>query len=321
MKNLVIFAFSSIFILSACSKKSDKTENEPIPAPSPVQEAKADNAQDTKIQDQAQTEPEQVPVNEEKQTEAAAEPNNQPEPENQPQPDDDHIDLALDKDCIVTHCKNYKGAGRYWLDCDTENIVKAGFAFGDNVSSINYKNGKPVYKVDIQGRGDNCVTQGHYSDKCFINQNKYIEYIIENQLICNYEDDATTCIYDDDEHKKCQSKKLKFALPNLKNTWGDKADAELTIDELESKYISFWGKRIWCDLENTEGGYACNSFVSGEFCHCNNKGECYCPDGDPVTAGEFPESSCTKTVCNPNTPKDCREVMTACPDEECVPND
>ena len=292
-KLIPLFALGLVLVLSACSKKVDYAQNEPT-AQLPVQEEKAAPAEAAADSNA----PEQSPEN---------------TPENTPEPDDNHIDLALSPECVVTHCRNYKGSGQYWLDCNTEDIVEAGFGFGDDVSSINYKKGSPVYRVHIQGRGDNCVDQGHYADKCFVNQKGYIKYIIENQLICNYEDDATTCIYDDNDHKKCRSKKLKFTLPNFKNTWANKADADLTIDEIEAKYISFWGKRISCDLENTEGAYACKSFENGEFCHCNNKGNCYCPDGDPVVAGEFPESSCTKTVCNPLKSKDCREVITACP--------
>ncbi|GEM_PF-5007000 len=302
--------------LSACSKKAPEPAQDAKPAEAAAEAPKADEpAQEAKPAEAAAEAPkanEQAAANEEKPDEAA------PEPEKAPEPDDNHTDLALDKECVVTHCKNYKGPGHYWLDCDTEDIVEAGFGFGDKVASINYKNGKPVYRTYIEGRGDNCGSQGHYADKCFVNQKDYIKYIIENQLICNYEDDGTSCIYDDDEHKKCRSKKLKFAFPNLKNTWADKADADMTIDELEGKYISFWGKRLHCD---SNGTYACDSFKS-VGCHCNgigNKdldsaGECYCPDGDPVTAGEFPPDSCTKNVCNPLKPKDCREVMTACPD-------
>ena len=89
----------------------------------------------------------------------------------------------------------------------------------------------------------------------------------------------------------------------------------MSMDELEAKYISFWGRRLNC---YSDSAYACDSLKSAG-CHCNNDigdslGECYCPDGDPVTAGEFPEDSCTKKVCNPLKPKDCREVMTRCPD-------
>ncbi len=292
---LTICILAMLSALSACSKKAPEPAQDAKPAEAAAEAPKANV---------------QAAANEEKPAEAALEPPKAPEP------DDNHTDLALDKECVVTHCKNYKGPGHYWLDCDTDDIVEAGFGFGDKVAAINYKKGKPVYRVHIQGRGDNCVTQGHYADKCFVDQGSYIKYITDNQLICNYEDDGTTCIYDDDEHKKCRSKKLKFAFPNFKNTWADKADADLTKDELEAKYISFWGKRIGCDLENDEGGYACKGFVNGEFCHCNNKGDCYCPDGDPVTAGEFPPDSCTKNVCNPLKPKDCREVMTACPDDE-----
>ena len=313
-KNIFVFAFGLLLVFSACSKKAPEpaqdikpaeTAAEAPKAPEQVQEAKpAETAVDNNA-------PEQAAANAEKQAEA------EPEPDKVPEPDDNHTDLALDKECVVTHCKNYKGPGHYWLDCDTEDIVEAGFAFGDKVTSID-RNGKPVYRTYIQGRGDNCGPQGHDYDKCFVNQKDYIKYIIENQLICNYENDGTSCIYDADENKKCRSKKLKFSFPNLKNTWADKADADMTIDELEAKYISFWGKRLSCDLDGT---YACDSLKS-VGCHCNrfgNKeldsaGECYCPDGDPVTAGEFPEDSCTKTVCNPMKPKDCREVMTSCPD-------
>ena len=45
------------------------------------------------------------------------------------------------------------------------------------------------------------------------------KYIIENQLICNYEADGTNCIYDDDEHKKCRSKKLKFSFSSVTETF------------------------------------------------------------------------------------------------------
>ena len=202
MKKLFVFVIASLLTFSACGKKADKALDEKSPESIPVQEEKSDKAPDTKAPEEVKSTPEQAQANEEKKPEAVT------EPENPPKLDDNHTDLALDKDCVVTHCKNYNGTGHYWLECDTENIVEAGFAFGDDVSAINYKNGKPVYRVHIQGRGDNCVEQGHYADKCFVNQKKYIEYIIENQLICNYEDDATTCIYDDDEHKKCRSKKL-----------------------------------------------------------------------------------------------------------------
>ena len=311
----IVSILSALSMLAACSKKAPEPQPEAKPTEVAAEAPKAEEpAPEAKPAEAPANAVEQAPANEDKQAEAA------PGPENPPKQDDNHTDLALYKDCVVTHCKNYKGPGHYWLDCDTEAIVEAGFAFGDNVSNINYKKGKPVYRTLTQGRGDNCGEQGRYDDKCFVNQNIYIKYIIENQLICNYEDNATTCIYDDDEHKKCRSKKLKFAFPNLKNTWGDKADADMTLDELEAKYISFWGKRLFCDLEGT---YACSSLES-VGCHCNrigNKeldsaGECYCPDGDPVTAGEFPESSCRKNVCNPLNPKDCREVMTACPDNE-----
>ena len=239
---LTICILAMLSALSACSKK----------APEPAQDAKPIEAaaEAPKANEQAQ-------ANEEKKAEA------EPEPEKAPEPDDNHTDLALDKECVVTHCKNYKGPGHYWLDCDTEDIVEAGFAFGDKVTSID-RNGKPVYRTYFQGRGDNCGPQGRDYDKCFVNQKDYIKYIIENQLICNYEDDGTNCIYDDDEHKKCRSKKLKFAFPNLKNTWADKADADMTIEELEAKYISFLGKRLHCDLEGT---YACDSFKS-VGCHC-----------------------------------------------------
>lgn len=312
---LTICILAMLSALSACSKKAPEPAQNAKPIEAAAEAPKANEpAQDAKPAEAVAETPkanEQAAANEEKKTEA------EPEPEKAPEPDDNHTDLALDKECVVTHCKNYKGPGHYWLDCDTEDIVEAGFAFGDKVASINYKKGEPVYRTYIEGRGDNCGSQGHYADKCFVNQKDYIKYIIENQLICSYEDDGTRCIYDDDEHKKCRSKKLKFSFPNLKNTWADKADADMTIDELEAKYISFWGKRLSCD---SDGTYACDSLKS-VGCHCNrfgNKeldsaGECYCPDGDPVTAGEFPENSCTKTVCNPMKPKDCREVMTACP--------
>ena len=286
---LTICILAMLSALSACSKKAPEPAQDAKPAEAAAESPKAN---------------EQAAANEEKPAEAA------PEPPKAPEPDDNHTDLALDKECVVTHCKNYKGPGHYWLDCDTEDIVEAGFGFGDKVS----EKGKPVYRTYIEGRGDNCGSQGHYADKCFVNQKDYIKYIIENQLICNYEADGTRCTYDAEENKKCRSKKLKFSFPNLKNTWADKADADMTIDELEAKYISFWGKRLHCDLEGT---YACDSFKS-VGCHCNKElesaGECYCPDGDPVTAGEFPPDSCTKNVCNPLKPKDCREVMTACPD-------
>ena len=236
---LTLCILAALLALNACGKKSAEPAQDAKPAESAAdaQIAEKPASDDSPAAAAAETPKadEQAPANEEKQAEAT------PEPETPAQPDDNHIDLALTNECVVTHCKDYKGPGRYWLDCDTNDIVEAGFAFGDDVSAINYKKGKPVYRVHIQGRGDNCVTQGHYADKCFIEQGSYIKYITDNQLICNYEDDGTTCIYDDDEHKKCQSKKLKFAFPNFKNTWADKADANMTIDELEAKYISFWG--------------------------------------------------------------------------------
>ena len=157
-KTIPLLAFGLLFVLSACSKKPADVQIEPTPAPVPVQEEKADSAQDAKP---AEAAAEALKANEENKAEP------EPEPEKAPEPDDNHTDLALDKECVVTHCKNYKGPGRYWLDCDTEDIVEAGFAFGDKVASINYKKGKPVYRTYIEGRGDNCGSQGHDYDKCY----------------------------------------------------------------------------------------------------------------------------------------------------------
>ena len=48
MKKLLIFAFASLFILSACGKKADKASAEQSHESAAIQEVKSDNAQETK---------------------------------------------------------------------------------------------------------------------------------------------------------------------------------------------------------------------------------------------------------------------------------
>lgn len=90
----------------------------------------------------------------------------------------------------------------------------------------------------------------------------------------------------------------------------DKFDVDLTIDELEAKYKAPGGERMACDLEDPDGPYSCKALEESGGCHCNRVA-CYCPDGDPVTAGEDADFEYKNLAINPN---DC--TVTCCKEKE-----
>ena len=89
----------------------------------------------------------------------------------------------------------------------------------------------------------------------------------------------------------------------------EKSDADLTIDELEAKYKTPGGERMVCDLDDPDGPYSCKAFEESGGCHCNRTA-CYCPNGNPITAGEDADfeyknlainpADCTVTCCKEN---------------------
>ncbi len=183
MKKLFVFALASLFILSACGKKADEA---PAPKSSesvPAQEVKANDAQEAKPTEAAPkaNAPEQAPANEEKPAEAA------PEPEKPAQADDNHTDLALTNACVVTHCKEFTGFENNGLACDTDNIVNAGFAFGDT-----------VYRVGFFVHDNACNPQGEEWDACFLQKQALDNYIKDKKLDCESRTDKE-CLYESED--------------------------------------------------------------------------------------------------------------------------
>lgn len=74
-------------------------------------------------------------------------------------------DLAVDPlTCVVTHCKSYPGFENDGLECNTEAIVKAGHAFGDQLSRMTYRTFS----------GEDCNTV-ETSVKCFMKEKDFVK--------------------------------------------------------------------------------------------------------------------------------------------------
>ena len=103
MKKLFVFALASLFILSACGKKADKAPTEKSPESVPVQEVKADNAQETK--------PAEVAA----ETPKAEEKVQDPKPAETPKTEKSDADMTIDE--LEAKYKTERGER---MECDLE---------------------------------------------------------------------------------------------------------------------------------------------------------------------------------------------------------
>ena len=102
--------------------------------------------------------------------------------------DESDKDLAIDpKTCQVTHCKSFPGFEDNGLECDTNAIVKAGYALGNPLFRLTY------YKFT----GDNCNNPDGLPDisvKCFLKAKDFKKACIAKGN--DYCDNDTTFIDD-----------------------------------------------------------------------------------------------------------------------------
>lgn len=91
------------------------------------------------------------------------------------------------EDCIVTHCYKYEGFEYNALECNTKNILDAGFYLGETT----YRIGKIIRS------GRDCTYQGE-EWRCFIDKDQYSDYIKSNNLRCVY-DEKKECLVETNE--------------------------------------------------------------------------------------------------------------------------